>query len=125
MGQHVDKKDFTGVKYMKSPTRQLVSLLADDVTGRLIGALRERPGTAPQLERETGAAQKTIVQTLELLHAHGIVAWQQSNSGQRGRPSKIWALAADERLSAFERSCDEFKAHLLRMQLDSYKRRGH
>ena len=109
---------------MKPQTRQLVSLLADDVTGRLINGLRKKPSTAPELEREAGAAQKTVAHTLELLHAHGIVEWQQPKQGQPGRPSKIWRLMADERLMDFERVCDEFKSQLLRTQLDSYERQS-
>ncbi len=107
---------------MKPQTQQLVALLADDVTGRLITALRRRPSTAPQLEKETGASQKTVAQVLELLQAHGIVEPQQAQTGTPGRPSRIWRLVADEDLTAFERACDEFKIILLRRQLNVYEK---
>jgi predicted ArsR family transcriptional regulator len=105
---------------MKPLTRQLVALLADDVTGRLITALRDQPRTAPQLEKETGASQKTVAHILELLLAHGVVDSEQAASGTPGRPSRVWRLAAENELVAFDRACDEFKALLLRKQLDVY-----
>ena len=97
-----------------------MALLADDVTGRLIAALRKRPCTAPQIERETGASQKTIAHALELLQAHGIVNWQKAPARTPGRPSRIWLLANDKELAAFEWVCDEFKALMLREQLSAY-----
>ncbi len=107
---------------MKPQTQQLVALLVDDVTGRLISALRRSPSTAPQLEKKTGASQKTVAQALELLQAHGIVEPQQAQTGTPGRPSRIWRLAADEELAAFERTCDELKALMLRRQLNAYEK---
>jgi len=113
--------DFTYVNYMKPPTRQLVALLTEDATGRLLAVLRAQPSTAPQIEQATNASQKTVAHTLELLEAHGIAEWQPAKSGTAGgRPSRIWRLAADEELTAFERACDEFKALMLRKQLDAY-----
>jgi predicted ArsR family transcriptional regulator len=108
---------------MKPQTQQLMRLIADEVPGRLIAALRDQTRTAPQLEKESGASQKTVAHILELLQAHGIVEWQQNEPGAPGRPSRVWRLAADEDLVAFERSCDAFKALLLRKQLDDYDRR--
>jgi predicted ArsR family transcriptional regulator len=105
---------------MKPQTRQLVRLLADDVPGRLIDALRQQPRTAPQLEEDTGASQKTVAHILELLHVHGIVEWQPAETGTPGRPSRIWRLDADDELATFERACDDFKALMLRRQLDDY-----
>jgi predicted ArsR family transcriptional regulator len=107
---------------MKPQTRQLISLLAEDVPGRLLAALRNQPSSAPQLEQATGASQKTVAHALELLQAHGIVEWQPERGGTPGRPSRIWRLAADEALADFERVCDEFKARMLRMQLDAYEK---
>ena len=74
----------------------------------------------PQLEQQTGAAQRTVAHTLELLQAHGIVEWQPAKPGTPGRPSRSWRLAADQDLASFERACDEFKALTLRKQLDAY-----
>lgn len=105
---------------MKPQTQQLIRLIADEVPGRLIVALRDQPQTAPQLEKATGASQKTVAHALELLQAHGIVEWQQDQPGTPGRPSHIWRLLADKELAAFEQTCDAFKALLLRKQLDDY-----
>jgi predicted ArsR family transcriptional regulator len=105
---------------MKPQTQQLVRLIADEVPGRLIVALRHQPQTAPQLEKATSASQKTVAHALELLQAHGIVEWQQDQPGTPGRPSHIWRLVADKELAAFEQTCDAFKALLLRKQLDDY-----
>jgi predicted ArsR family transcriptional regulator len=100
---------------MKPQTRQLISL-----PGRLIIALRDQPSSTPQLEKATGASQKTVAQTLELLHAHGIVEWRSVREGTPGRPSRIWQLATDDVVADFERACDAFRARLLRRQLDQY-----
>ena len=98
-----------------------MALLAEDATGRLLAILCEQPSTATRVEQKTGASQKTVAHTLERLEAHGIVEWQPAKSGvSGGRPSRIWCLAADEELTAFERACDEFKALMLRKQLDAY-----
>jgi predicted ArsR family transcriptional regulator len=105
---------------MNPQTRQLVALLADDLSGRLIGALRREPRSVPQLVRDTGASQKTLAHVLELLQAHGIAEHQQAEPGAPGRPSRVWRLVADHELGAFERACDDFKARMLRHQLVSY-----
>jgi len=105
---------------MKDQTRPLLQLLADDTTARLLAVLRREPRTTPQLQKETGASQKTVIHLLELLEAHGIVDGQQSDPGARGRPSRRWRLTADDQLTAFEHACDELKAGLLRTQLGDY-----
>jgi predicted ArsR family transcriptional regulator len=105
---------------LKSQTRQLVQLLAEDVTGRMITALRTGPQTAPQLEKLAGSSQKTVAGVLELLQAHGIVDWAPQESTAAGRPSRLWRLAADDELKNFEGACDDFKARLLRRELDQF-----
>lgn len=106
---------------MKPQTRQLVRLLADDVTGRLIEALRVQSQTTPQLEKLAGSSQKTVAQALELLLAHGVVEWAAPQLKTPGRPSRVWRLAAVDELAVFERACDEFKASMLRRQLDEHE----
>lgn len=100
-----------------------MALLADDVTGRMIAALRARPQTAPQLEELAGSSQKKVAGVLDLLQAHGIVEWAPQGPKSKGRPSREWRLAADEKLVAFERACDDFKASLLDSQRDEYESR--
>lgn len=46
--------------------------------------------------------------------------WQLDEPGKRGRPSRLWRLAAGDELAGFDRACDELKARLLRRQLDDY-----
>jgi predicted ArsR family transcriptional regulator len=102
-----------------------MALLADDVTVRMIAALRAKPQTAPQLEELAGSSQKKVAGVLDLLQAHGIVEWApQEPQGPKstGRPSREWRLAADEKLVAFERACDDFKASLLDSQREEYER---
>jgi hypothetical protein len=88
-----------------------------------IGLCRE-PRVAPvlteQLEQHTGASQKTVAHTLELLHAHGIVESTPDEPGTPGRPSRRWRLATEEELAEFERCCDAFESLLLRKQLEDY-----
>jgi len=102
---------------MKPLTQQLVRLLADDVTGRMIDALRVAPQTAPELESLAGSSHKKVADTLEVLHAHGIIGWAPRESNISGRPSRVWHLDAAADLDEFERACDDFKAGLLRRQL--------
>jgi predicted ArsR family transcriptional regulator len=107
---------------MKPPTRQLVLLLADDTIARLTASLRDRPLTAPQLGKATGASEKTVAHALELLQAHGIVECQPAETaGTPGRPSRLWTLAATDELAAFDRACDNFKELILRRQLNQYE----
>lgn len=120
----MEKTNFTYLKYLKQLTRQLIRLLTEDVTVRLVAALRDKPQTRPQLEDATGAAQKTVAQCLDLLEAHGIVKWQSAGRGSTGRPTPMWSLAATDELIAFERGCDEFKLALLRRQVDEYDADG-
>jgi predicted ArsR family transcriptional regulator len=107
---------------MNYQTRQILRLLADDVTGRLIDALREGPATAPELVAATGASQKTIAQTLELLAALGLLEPEQAEAGRAGRPAKRWRLSNDRQLRAFERSCETFRAKLLKAQLQKHEK---
>jgi predicted ArsR family transcriptional regulator len=114
-----DLNDFPYGKYMNHQTRQLVALLADDGTARILDALRQKSSAAPQLVRATGASERTIVQVLELLHAHGVVEWEMASRGSRGRPSRVWRIAAASELVAFERACKELKRALLKRDLDA------
>jgi predicted ArsR family transcriptional regulator len=107
---------------MNHQTRQLMRLLADEVTDRILQALREGSANAPALVRATGASPKTVAQTVELLAAHGVLEPEQAKAGAAGRPSRLWHLSDDRRLAAFEVSCDEFKGALLREQLAGYDR---
>ena len=105
---------------MKPLTRELVRLMADDTTGRMLDALREQPLTAPQLAKAALTSQNTAATTLDLLLAHGIVNSQAKGTGNPGRPSRVWRLAADDAVATFDRACDAFKYELLRSQLDEY-----
>lgn len=104
---------------MNHQTRQLVALLADDVPARLIEALQRGALPVPQLVRQTGASERTITQTLELLLAHGIVEWEAAHRSGRGRPSRAWRIAATEDISAFERACEELRRALLNRGLQA------
>jgi predicted ArsR family transcriptional regulator len=106
---------------LKPQTRELVQLLADDVTGRMIVALRTGPHTAPQLEQLAGSSQKTVARALELLQIHGLIeSTPQEAKVTGGRPSRVWQLVAEDELATFERACDAFKAGLLRRLLEDY-----
>lgn len=113
--------DFTYANYLKPQTRELVALLADDVTGRMIVALRGAPHTAPQLEEVTGSSQKTVARAVELLHIHGLIEpTPQESKATGGRPSRVWKLVVEDELATFEHACDAFKASLLRRLLEDY-----
>jgi predicted ArsR family transcriptional regulator len=106
---------------LKPQTRELVELLADDVTGRMIAVLRRGPQTAPQLEDLASSSQKTVARALELLSVHGLIEpTPQETKTTGGRPSRVWQLVVEDELATFERACDAFKASLLRRLLVDY-----
>lgn len=105
---------------MKPPTRQLVLLLADDTTGRIIGALRREPQTASQLEALADSSHKKVASLIELLQAHGIIEWAPRDTTAKGRPAQRWRLAAPDDLAEFERACDGFKTRMLHHELAQY-----
>jgi predicted ArsR family transcriptional regulator len=109
--------DFTYAKYMNYQTRQILRLLADDVTGRMIDALRESPATIPELVSATGASQKTVAQTVELLAALGLLDPEPPAAPRTGRPARRWRLSNDRQLRGFERACEQLRAQLLKAQL--------
>ena len=114
--------DFTCANYLKPQTRELVQLLADDVTGRMIVALRAAPHTAPQLEEVAGSSQKTVAARLGTAadpRGHRVNATNEPKAAG-GRPSRVWQLVAEDELAMFERACDAFKAGLLRRLIDDY-----
>jgi predicted ArsR family transcriptional regulator len=102
---------------MNHQTQQLVALLASDAPARILDALQRKTLTAPQLVRETGASERTVVQALELLLAHGVVEWESGRQGAQGRPSRVWRIAAPRELAAFERGCEKLRSALLRLGL--------
>ncbi len=112
--------DFTDATYLKPPTRQLMLLLADETTGRIIAALRADPQTAPQLESLADSSQKKVADALNLLEAHGIIEGAPHNTTAKGRPARRWRLATPDELAEFERTCDSFKERMLRHQLAGY-----
>lgn len=105
---------------MKEPTRQLIALLADDLTRELIAALRDGTRTTPELVAASGATHRTVAQALALLRAHGVVAPAEPRPGRRGRPPDAWRLVEDKRLRSFEKACDDLKKALLGAQLDQF-----
>lgn len=106
---------------MKAQTRQLMSLLADDAVAAIVDELRSSARSAPELVRATGAAQRTVSHALDLLRAHGVVAYEPPTARRRGRPTPLWRLVDDQGLRELERQCDAFKADLLRRQVAEYE----
>jgi predicted ArsR family transcriptional regulator len=112
---------------MNQQMQQLVALLADDGPARILEALQREALAVPQLVRETGASERTVVYALELLLAHGVVAWEAGRRGAPGRPSRVWRIAAEKELAAFDRACEELRGALLRLGLEEVEegeRRG-
>jgi predicted ArsR family transcriptional regulator len=98
---------------MNQQTRQLAALLADEGTSRILDALQREALAVPQLVQVTGASERTITQTLELLLAHGVVVSEMAPRSSRGRPSRVWRVIASAELAAFERACEDLKRALL------------
>jgi predicted ArsR family transcriptional regulator len=105
---------------LKPKTQHLVQLLSDDVPGRIVDALRVESQTAAQLVKLTSSSATTVSDALDLLFAHGIIEWTPPKPDAKGRPARMWRLAAPDDLAQFERACDDFKARMLRHQLAEY-----
>jgi predicted ArsR family transcriptional regulator len=104
---------------MNQQTRQLTALLADDATARILDALQSEASAVPQLVQATGASERTITQTLELLLAHGVVESAMAPRSSRGRPSRVWRIVVSAELAAFERACEDLRRTLLKRGLEA------
>ena len=97
---------------MERQTRQLLGILADDLTGGLIAALSAGEALETQLQRRMSASRQTISRRLAELELWGVVASEDRQTPGRGRPTRAWRLASVE-VTAFLGDADELLLRLL------------
>jgi predicted ArsR family transcriptional regulator len=97
---------------MEPQTRQLLRLLADDLTDRLVDRLAASPALETELQRSMGGSRQTIARRLEELRGWGIVASEDRQTPGKGRPTRSWSLA-DREAALFCAAADEFLLRLL------------
>lgn len=100
---------------MERQTRQLLRILADDLTDDLLGRLAEGAVTETELQAQVAASRQTVARRLQELESHGIAVSEGHRTAGRGRPTRTWRLAGPE-VADFRRSADEFVLRLLEGQ---------
>jgi predicted ArsR family transcriptional regulator len=102
---------------MTSRTRQLLSLLGDEVVGEVLTLCAAREHSRDELAAATGTARATVGPKLDMLATHGLLTARFLRAGGSGRPGKCWRLRNGALLDAFERQADEFVRNLLSEEL--------
>lgn len=97
---------------MEPQTRQLLGVLADDLTDRLVCRLAIGPALETSLQAELAESRQTIGRRLEEMEARGIAVSEIRQSSGRGRPTRSWSLA-DPEVARFGELADEFLLGLL------------
>jgi predicted ArsR family transcriptional regulator len=97
---------------MEDQTRQLLRLLADELTDRLVSELANGPVLETALQRDIPGSRQTIGRRLKDLEAWGIVLSDERSTPGKGRPTRIWWLA-DDGILRFVISADEFLLGLM------------
>jgi predicted ArsR family transcriptional regulator len=100
---------------MERQTRQLLRILADDLTDDLLARLSEKALTETEIQGKVSGSRQTISRRLLELESLGIAMSEDHRSSGRGRPTRIWRLASPE-IVDFRRAADEFLLRLLEGQ---------
>jgi predicted ArsR family transcriptional regulator len=97
---------------MERQTRQLLEILADDLTDDLIAELARGQMLETELQRRASASRQTISRRLAELELWGVVAGEDCQTPGRGRPTRAWRLMGAE-VMAFLNEADELLLRLL------------
>jgi predicted ArsR family transcriptional regulator len=97
---------------MERQTRQLLEVLADDLTDALIVKLSRGEALETELQRLIPSSRQTIGRRLVELELWGIVISEDRQTPGRGRPTRAWQLASAE-VVAFTADADEMLLRLL------------
>ncbi len=97
---------------MERQTRQLLHLLADDLTEGLVACLAKGEVLETDLRREMPESRQTIGRRLAELETWGIAASEERLTPGRGRPTRAWWLA-DDAITRFGDAADAFLLDLL------------
>ena len=105
-------------KYVQPRTRQVLSLLGDDVVAQILDLCRQKARSEGEIVEHTGAARHTVVKRLVELEARGLLVRKLERTGVSGRPQNVWSQLTGRRLADFERAADSFVLDLLRAQAE-------
>jgi predicted ArsR family transcriptional regulator len=97
---------------MERQTRQLLGILADDLTDRLVEALAPGEMLETDLQHQLPSSRQTISRRLEELELWGVVSGEDRPTPGRGRPTRAWRLTGTAVL-AFRRDAEELLLRLL------------
>src|SRR5580704_5301417 len=105
---------------MERQTRQLLGILADDLTDGLITALSRRETLQTELQQFMSSSRQTIGRRLEELELWGVVAGEDRRTPGRGRPTRAWRLTSVE-VTAFLGEADELLLRLLEARAERHR----
>src|SRR6266511_3196213 len=97
---------------MEHQTRQLLRILADDLTDDLLEELSSGEVLETDLRRRMPRSRQTIGRRLEELEAWGIVASQERTTPGPGRPTRGWELSGAA-VRRFGNTADAFALALM------------
>jgi predicted ArsR family transcriptional regulator len=97
---------------MERQTRQLLEVLADELTDRLLGELSSGEVLETELQRRLSSSRQTIGRRLAELELWGVLLGEDRQTPGRGRPTRAWRLASPE-VAAFLREADGLLLRLL------------
>jgi predicted ArsR family transcriptional regulator len=105
---------------MEAQTRQLLRLLADDLTDALLTELAEGERLETELQRRTPSSRQTLTRRLEELETWGIIVSRTRSTPGRGRPTREWRLA-DIEVAHFGGAADRFLLNLMEQRADRHR----
>jgi predicted ArsR family transcriptional regulator len=97
---------------MERQTRQLLAVLADDLTDELLVALSSGEMLETELQRAVSVSRQSIARRLKDLELWGAVVGENRRTPGRGRPTRAWRLASPE-VAGFLATADELLLRLL------------
>ncbi len=97
---------------MERQTRQLLGVLADELTDDLIAKLARGEMLETELQRCVPGSRQRIGRRLADLELWGVVVSEQRRTPGRGRPTRAWRLASSD-VIAFLADADELLLRLL------------
>lgn len=97
---------------MERQTRQLLGILADELSDELLAELSHGEVLETDLQGRIPSSRQTIRRRLAELELWGVVAGEDCQTPGRGRPTRAWRLASAE-AEAFLDEADEMLLRLL------------
>lgn len=107
---------------MERQTRQLLSLLAEELIDRILTELTRGPLPERKLRSRLASSRQTLNRHLERLQSWGIVECEERSQGGPGRPARIWQLAAHE-VVHFSAEADAFVLQVLEGRTERHRAR--